>query len=53
MYNYGLSAIFGLAATIMVFQMAIAYYLIHLRHRRCHTRHTASRLRYDERLLEE
>lgn len=53
MYNYGLVAILGLAAFIMVFQMAIAYYLIHLRHRRRRTRHSASRLRYDESLIQE
>lgn len=53
MYNYGLSAIFGLAALIMVIQMGVAYYLILLRHRRRRTRHSASRLRYDERLIEE
>lgn len=50
MYNLGLTAIFGLAAFIMIFQMSIAYYLIHLRHRRRRVRHSASRLRYDEHL---
>lgn len=53
MYNYGLTAIFGLAALIMTVQLAVAYHLIYLRHRRRRTRHSASRLRYDERLVEE
>lgn len=48
MYNFGLGAIFGLAAFIMIFQIGIAYYLIHLRHRCRRTRHSASRQRYDE-----
>jgi len=52
MYNYGLTAIFGCAALIMVVQMAIAYYLIYLRQRRHRVRHSASRLRYDERLVD-
>lgn len=52
-YDYGLGAILGCAALIMVFQMGIAYYLIFLRHRSCRTRHSASRARYDERLLED
>lgn len=50
MYDFGLTAILGLAAFIMIFQMGIAYYLIHLRHRRRRVRHSASRLRYDDRL---
>jgi len=53
MYNFGLGAILSCAAIIMVFQMGIAYYLIYLRHRRRRLRHSASRLRYDERLCEE
>lgn len=53
MYDFGLSGILTCAACIMVFQIAIAYYLIHLRRRRRRTRHTASRLRYDERLSDE
>lgn len=53
MYNFGLGAILSCAAVIMVFQMGIAYYLIHLRHRRRRVRHSASRLRYDERLCED
>lgn len=53
MYNFGLTAILGLAAFIMIFQMGIAYYLIHLRRRQRRIRHSASRLRYDERLYNE
>lgn len=48
MFSFGLGAILGLAACIMVFQIGVAYYLIYLRHRCRRTRHSASRSRYDE-----
>ncbi len=53
MYEYGLGYMFGLAAVITVVQLGLAYYLIHLRRRRHTRRHSASRLRYDERMVEE
>lgn len=53
MYDFGVTAILGLSAIIMVGQMALAYYLIFLRQRRRRVRHSASRLRYDERMIEE
>lgn len=53
MYDYGLGYMFGLAALITVPQLGLAYYLIHLRRRRRTYRHSASRLRYDERTIEE
>lgn len=53
MYEYGLGHMFGLAALITLPQLGLAYYLIHLRKRRHTHRHSASRLRYDERVAEE
>lgn len=52
MYDLGMSYIFGLSALITVVQLGVAFYLIHLRHSRRRVRHSASRLRYDERLVE-
>lgn len=51
MYNYGLSYMFGLSAIIMAVQIVVAYYLIYLRKSRRRVRHSASRLRYDERIV--
>lgn len=51
MYGFGVSAILGLSAVIMVVQMALAYYLIYLRKSSRRKRHSASRMRYDERLV--
>lgn len=53
MYDFGVSYIFGAAAVVMVGQLGMAYYLIHLRHRRRNVRHSASRMRYSERMLDE
>ncbi len=52
MYNYGVSYIFGLSALITCVQLAVAYYLIYLRHSRRRIRHSASRMRYSERLVD-
>lgn len=53
MYGFGVTAILGLSALIMVVQMALAYYLIYLRKSRHRRRHSASRMRYDERLVDD
>ena len=53
MYDFGVSFILGAAAVITGGQIGVAFYLIHLRHRRRSVRHSASRMRYDERLLNE
>lgn len=53
MYGFGVSAILGLSAAIMVVQMGLAYYLIYLRKSRYRKRHSASRMRYNERLIDE
>lgn len=53
MYDFGVQYIFGAAAVVMVAQLGAACYLIHLRHRRRSVRHSASRMRYSERMLDE
>lgn len=53
MYGFGISAILGLSAAIMIVQMGLAYYLIYLRKSRYRKRHSASRMRYSERLVDE
>lgn len=53
MYDFGITAILGLAAVITTVQLSVAYYLIHLRQSRRRVRHSASRMRYSERMIEE
>lgn len=52
-YEFGIAAMLGVAAAITALQIVVAFYLIHLRHRRHRVRHSASRLRYNERMLDE
>lgn len=52
-YEFGIAAMLGVAAVITAAQIVVAFYLIHLRHRRHRVRHSASRLRYNERMLDE
>lgn len=51
-YEFGVSAMLGVAAAITVCQIAVAFRLISLRHSRRRVRHSASRERYSERLVE-
>lgn len=53
MYVFGFDYMLGASAVIMVMQLGVAYYLIHMRHHRRRVRHSASRMRYDERVLGE
>ena len=53
MYGFGVDFMLGASAIIMGVQLSIAYYLIYLRHHRRRVRHSASRMRYDERILGE
>lgn len=53
MYGFGIGFMMGAAAIITAVQLSIAFYLIHLRHHRRSVRHSASRMRYDERLADE
>lgn len=52
MYEFGISAILGVAAAITVVQMGVAWHLITMRQRRRTVRHSASRLRYHERTID-
>jgi len=52
-YEFGLAAVLGVAAVITAGQLCVAFYLIHLRLRRRQVRHSASRLRYHERIVDE
>ncbi len=52
MYGLGIPHIFAASALITAGQMVVAYYLIFLRHRRRRRRHSASRMRYEERIVE-
>ena len=52
-YNFGIPAMFGTAAAITTIQLGLAYYVIALRTRRRRVRHSASRMRYNERLVED
>lgn len=51
MYGFGVGAILALSAAIMIVQMSLAYYLIYIRKHGYRKRHSASRMRYDERLI--
>lgn len=51
-YEFGIAAMLGTAAIITACQIGVAYHLIHLRHSRRRVRHSASRERYSERLVE-
>ncbi len=53
MYDLGVGFILGASAIITVVQLGMAFYLIHLRHHRRRARHSASRMRYDERMVED
>lgn len=52
-YAVGIPCMLGVSAAITVIQMGIAYYLIYMRHHRRRVRHSASRMRYSERLINE
>lgn len=52
-YEFGPSAMFGVSAVITAAQLGVASHLITLRRRRCTARHSASRLRYNERLIDD
>lgn len=52
MYGLGIQHIFAASALITAVQMAVAYYLISLRRRHRRQRHSASRMRYEERIVE-
>ena len=51
MYNFGLGALLGCTISVMIVQIGVAYYLIYLRHHRRAVRHSASRSRYNERMV--
>lgn len=51
-YEFGVGAMLGVAAVITACQIAVAFRLISLRHSRRRIRHSASRARYNERLVE-
>lgn len=51
-YEFGVSAMLGVAAAITAVQILVAFRLISLRHSRRRVRHSASRARYSERLVE-
>ncbi len=53
MYDFGIGFILGTSSIITVVQIGVAFYLVHLRHHRRSVRHSASRMRYDERLADE
>lgn len=53
MYDFGIGFILGASSIITVVQIGVAFYLVHLRHHRRSVRHSASRMRYDERLADE
>ncbi len=53
MYDLGVGFILGASAIITLVQLGMAFYLIHLRHHRRRARHSASRMRYDERMVED
>lgn len=53
MYAFGFDYMLGASAIIMTVQLGVAYYLIYARHHRRRVRHSASRMRYDERVLGE
>ena len=51
-YAFGIGVMIGSSAVIMVIQIIIACYLISIRHGRHRFRHSASRARYDESLVD-
>ncbi len=51
-YAFGMGVMIGASAVIMVIQIIIACYLISIRHGRHRFRHSASRARYDESLVD-
>lgn len=51
-YGLGVGFILGASAVITAVQIGVAFYLVHLRRRRRSVRHSASRMRYDERIAE-
>lgn len=52
-YDLGVTFILGASAVITTVQLGVAFYLIHLRKSRRSVRHSASRMRYDERMVNE
>lgn len=53
MYDLGMPYIFGAAALVTGVQIGVACYLVYLRKNRRRVRHSASRMRYSERVAEE
>lgn len=53
MYNLGIGFMLGASSVITAVQIGVAFYLVHLRQHRRRARHSASRMRYDERLADE
>lgn len=53
MYDFGVGFILGASSVITTVQVGVAFYLVHLRHNRRRARHSASRMRYDERMVDE
>lgn len=53
MYNFGVAFTLGISAIITIVQLGVACYLVQLRRQRRHVRHSASRMRYDERMAGE
>lgn len=53
MYNFGVAFTLGISAVITVAQLGVACYLVQMRRKRRHVRHSASRMRYDERVVGE
>lgn len=51
-YEFGIGAMLGVAAVITVCQIMVAFRLIKLRHGQRRVRHSASRVRYNERMVE-
>lgn len=53
MYNFGVAFTLGISAIITIVQLGVACYLVQMRRKRRHVRHSASRMRYDERVVGE
>ncbi len=53
MYDLGIGFILVASSVITAVQIGVAFYLVYMRHHRRHARHSASRMRYDERIADE
>lgn len=53
MYDLGVGFILGVSSIITTVQIGVAFYLVYLRQHRRRARHSASRMRYDERMADE